>query len=210
MLMNHYLLLGLSSDAAEPQIKTAYRRMAKRFHPDTNHGSEAAAELFRQLHEAYRVLTDPALRVVYDAKLAAVEQATRQRKQAQQNAEQAASQRSQPNGDPQQKFNRFLHSLLDAVFEVPPHSAHQTAPRERPPQRDLAEKVRQQPDFNFYYYLALEKKSPPYSCGADGVYRRTKPTRSQPVNRAAAGCSRVPGASLVMVLCCSLWSVFSP
>ena len=206
MLMNHYLLLGLQSDADEGQIKHAYRRLAKRFHPDTNQGSEAAAELFRQLHEAYRVLTDPALRTLYDAKLLASEQQSAQRKQAEQQARQAAK---RPAAEPQQKFNRFLNSLLGALFEEPEPAVPQAKARERPAAKRSAAQARKQPDFNFYYYLALEKQAPPYSCGTDGVYRRTKPTGSQRVNSAAAGFAKGSG-SLLLVFCCSLWNLFSP
>lgn len=205
MLMNHYLLLGLSTDADRKQIKVAYRRMAKRFHPDTNRGSEAAAELFRQLNEAYRILTDSGLRTAYDAKLAAAENAAQQRRRAEQAAQQKAAQKSQSSDDPQQKFNRFLHSLLDALFEPTEDTSPKTAVSEPAAPAKNSVPLRQQPDFNFYYYLAMEKKSPPYVKGGDGVYRRTKSTRAQRVNHPASGFSRFPGDSLLILLCSSLW-----
>lgn len=205
MMMNHYLLLGLQTDADEGQIKTAYRRMAKRFHPDTNQGSEAAAELFRQLHEAYRVLTDPGLRTLYDAKLLAAQQQAAQRKQAEQKARRAAQPR--PAVEPQQKFNRFLNSLLGALFEEPESATPQAKTRERPAEKQTASQVRKQPDFNFYYYLAMEKPASPYSCGADGIYRRTKPTRAQRVN-SPAGFNR--GPVVLLLVCSALLSLFSP
>jgi molecular chaperone DnaJ len=207
MLMNHYLLLGLPTDADAGQIKIAYRRMAKRFHPDTNQGSEAAAELFRQLHEAYRVLSDPALRTLYDAKLLAAEQLVAQCRQTEQQARQAAKRPAAAAVEPQQKFNRFLNTLLGALFEEPASVVPQAKARERPVEGRADSQTRKQPDFNFYYYLAMEKKAPPYSCGADGVYRRNKPTRAQPVNR-VAGFPR--GGSLLLVFCSSLWNLFSP
>lgn len=205
MLMNHYLLLGLQADADQRQIKTAYRRMAKRFHPDTNRGSEAAAELFRQLNEAYRILTDPELRTAYDAKLAA-EQATQQSNHAEQKTKQKAAQKSRATGDPQQKFNHFLNSLLGALFETPVNPSPKTVSKaQAAPPKKVTTTLRQQPDFNFYYYLAMEKKSPPYTCGADGVYRRTTSSKSQRVNNAASF-PRMPGGSLLILLCSSLWS----
>ncbi len=191
MLMNHYLLLGLSADADQGQIKTAYRRMAKRFHPDTNRGSEAAAELFRQLNEAYRILTDSGLRTAYDAELAAAKN---------------AAQESQPSGDPQQKFNHFLNSLLDALFVPPEDSSPKTVGNRTAAPKSSAP-LRQQPDFNFYYYLAMEKKSPPYSKGGDGVYRREKSTKTQRVNNPASKFSRFPDGSLLILLCSSFWSL---
>ncbi len=209
MLMNHYLLLGLQTDADVGQIKHAYRRMAKRFHPDTNQGSAAAAELFRQLHEAYRVLTNPALRTLYDAKLLAAEQLAAQHQQAEQQARQAVKPPAPPAAAPQQKFNRFLNSLLGALFEEPATAVAPATARERPAASNSGSQVRKQPDFNFYYYLAMEKKTPPYSCGADGVYRRSRPTRSQRVTSAAAGFPRGTG-NLLLVFCSSLWNLFSP
>lgn len=210
MMMNHYLLLGLQPDAEAGQIKTAYRRMAKRFHPDTNQGSEAAAELFRQLNEAYRVLTDPGLRTAYDAKLVAAEQAAQLRKRPQQKGSQAAAQTQQSPREPKQKFNRFLNTLLDALLEEPESAAPPAAARDRPAAKKPPTNLRQQPDFDFYYYLAKEKKTPAYACGSDGVYRRTKSTKSQRVNHAAAGFSRVPGSGLLIILLSSLWGVFNP
>ena len=209
MLMNHYLLLGLQPDADAGQIKTAYRSMAKRFHPDTNQGSEAAAELFRQLNEAYRVLTDRELRTAYDAKLFAAEQAAQLRKRTQQKGRQATAQREKPTRDPQEKFNRFLNTLLDALLEEPESATPLAASRDRPTQKKPPTNLRQQPDFDFYYYLAMEKKTPAYACGSDGVYRRAKSTKSQRVNNAAAGFSRVPGSGLLMILLSSLWGALN-
>jgi len=211
MVMNHYLLLGLQVDADSQQIKAAYRRMAKRFHPDTNQGSEAAAELFRQLSEAYRVLTDAKLRTVYDAELRKKESAVQQREQAEKKVRQQAAQTAPAPPEPKQKFNHFLNSLLDALFEAPEHSLPQSAPKDRaPPQKKTAATLRKNPDFNFYYYLAMEKKAPPYSCGEDGVYRRSKPTSRQRVNNAATAFSRSPGVGLLVLVCSSLWSSLSP
>ena len=73
MALNYYRLLGIPPDAGQRRIKSAYRSLAKRFHPDRNSGSETAAELFRQANQAYRVLSDPALRAHYDKKLAKLE-----------------------------------------------------------------------------------------------------------------------------------------
>ncbi len=164
MVVNYYLVLGVPPDSDLRQIKAAYRSMAKRFHPDTNKGSEAAAELFRQVHEAYRVLTDPELRQAHDAKLRAAAQAELRRK-----TPQSARQRDK------QKFNRFLDALLDALFEpaerAPPASKSRDRPRAKQPQRAPP---RKKPDFSFYYHLELEKRKGPYACGEDGVVRREK------------------------------------
>ena len=63
---DYYALLGVSRDADFPAIKRAYRRLALRYHPDRRGGDPSAAEAFRLVAEAYRVLRDPDKRAIYD------------------------------------------------------------------------------------------------------------------------------------------------
>jgi molecular chaperone DnaJ len=63
---DYYEILGLGRDAAESDIKKAYRRLAMKFHPDRNPDDPTAAEQFREASEAYEVLTDPEKRQAYD------------------------------------------------------------------------------------------------------------------------------------------------
>ena len=63
---DHYQRLGLAADAAPAAVKQAYRRLARRHHPDLNRGAPGAQELMKQINEAYQVLSDPAQRAVYD------------------------------------------------------------------------------------------------------------------------------------------------
>jgi molecular chaperone DnaJ len=65
--MNLYLTLGLHRGATAGEIKRAYRRLARRFHPELNPGNEEAALRFRQILEAYEILVDPDRRQQYDA-----------------------------------------------------------------------------------------------------------------------------------------------
>ena len=53
---DYYEILGVSKDADEKEIKKAYRKLAKKYHPDVNQGDEAAAEKFKEVSEAYEVL----------------------------------------------------------------------------------------------------------------------------------------------------------
>src|SRR5438270_6214895 len=65
--MDFYILLGLERGASLNDIKRAYKRLARKFHPDINPGDRMAAAHFRQIAEAYETLSDPDRRRRYDA-----------------------------------------------------------------------------------------------------------------------------------------------
>jgi molecular chaperone DnaJ len=61
-----YKILGIKRDAKPEEIKKAYRRLARKYHPDVNPGDKSAEERFKQMSEAFDVLSDPKKRTVYD------------------------------------------------------------------------------------------------------------------------------------------------
>jgi curved DNA-binding protein len=63
---DYYEVLGIKRDASQDQIKQAYRKLARKFHPDLNPGDKSAEEQFKELQEAYDVLSDPENRKLYD------------------------------------------------------------------------------------------------------------------------------------------------
>lgn len=63
---DYYETLGVSKDAADSEIKRAYRRLAMKHHPDRNPGDETAAHRFKEVQEAYAVLSDTEQRARYD------------------------------------------------------------------------------------------------------------------------------------------------
>src|SRR3977135_846854 len=64
--LDYYELLGVSRKAPQKEIRQAYRKLARKYHPDLNPGDKASEEKFKQVQEAYDVLSDPKKRPIYD------------------------------------------------------------------------------------------------------------------------------------------------
>jgi curved DNA-binding protein CbpA len=69
MRMDYYKTLGVSNDADIGTIKSGYRKLARKYHPDLNPGDEEAERKFKEIAEAYEVLKDPTKRGKYDLEL---------------------------------------------------------------------------------------------------------------------------------------------
>ena len=104
MLKDYYEILGVSQKASDDQIRDAYKKLAKAYHPDKHQGDDFFAEKFKSLQEAYAVLSDPESRKDYDADLAA--ELKGQKKTSQKNS---ASSKARTVKD--------LPSLIDIYFE---------------------------------------------------------------------------------------------
>jgi DnaJ-class molecular chaperone len=63
---DYYATLGLTKTASEKEVKQAFRKLARKYHPDVNPGDKASESKFKDINEAYEVLGDPAKRKKYD------------------------------------------------------------------------------------------------------------------------------------------------
>src|SRR5687768_12521945 len=68
-MVNYYETLKVSPKASKTEIKSAYRRLARKLHPDKNNGSEETARAFATIAEAYEVLSNPKERLNYDKRI---------------------------------------------------------------------------------------------------------------------------------------------
>ena len=112
--VDYYKTLGVEKTATEEEIKKAYRKLARKFHPDLNPNDKEANKKFQQINEANEVLSDPEKRKKYDAygenwqHAEQYEQAKQQRPQSSQNWQDYTYSGEQGEGD----FSDFFESLF--------------------------------------------------------------------------------------------------
>lgn len=126
---DYYEVLGLTAEAPAEEIRIAYRKLAKANHPDKHQGDPAYVEKFKDIQEAYDVLSDAEKRKEYDAQLA--RQKSYNKKDAKKSAANKKSDKSSNNNGQQQPQTeqaqqpeqprpeeiKDLHTLVDMYFK---------------------------------------------------------------------------------------------
>jgi molecular chaperone DnaJ len=117
---NHYVTLDVSPTASQAEIKQAYRRLAKQFHPDSNRET-ASHDQIAEVNAAYEVLGDPKQRQVYDQQLsryshAATGAAQRQsRQQRAADAQKQYRQQRRSGRDSDEQFEQWMRQVYQPV-----------------------------------------------------------------------------------------------
>jgi len=155
---NYYATLGVTQDATGEDIKRAFRRLARQYHPDLNPDNKAAEERFKALGEAYEVLSDPVRRAQYDEFSHFWKQ----------KGFQAKGRRRTPSA-PWPTAGRTATTSRAATRTAPPPSDR--APEPTPDQMDYSEFA----DFNNFVDRLLDRRnsrpSPPPEPGSRDYFR---------------------------------------
>lgn len=116
MFIDYYKVLGLDKNATQAQIKSAYRKLARKYHPDLNPNNQDAKKNFQQINEANEVLSDPEKRAKYDQYGKDWQHAEEFEKSRQYSQQQSSSRRSQAHdftgSGNETEFSDFFESLF--------------------------------------------------------------------------------------------------
>lgn len=128
---NYYEILGVSPDTPTDEIKRVYRRLARQYHPDLNPGDKEAEEQFKDILEAYEVLSDPGKRTEYD-QLSFFLRARQNSRKRNSGSKFSSAEIEYFSQFP--TFDSFLDSLLNRRREV--NQGQPTGERSRPVERN--------------------------------------------------------------------------
>lgn len=112
MFIDYYKILGIDSKASEKEIKSAYRKLARKFHPDLNPNDKDAKKKFQEINEANEVLSDPEKRKKYDKYGHDWQHADEFQKAQQQQASSTSGSRGYSGSADESEFSDFFESLF--------------------------------------------------------------------------------------------------
>ena len=108
-----YKLLGVSREASQDEIRKAHRKLAREYHPDANRGDHSAEERFKDIQQAYEVLSDPQKRQEHDTKLDASSRGGSNKARAR------AGERTGGEGTPRVDLSDLSSKLADLASDHP-------------------------------------------------------------------------------------------
>lgn len=160
---DYYKILGLTKKAAAEEIKSSYRKLARKHHPDVNKGDKASEARFKEITEAYNVLSDPEKRQRYDELGSNWNQAAQDFGRARGGPHRGA----RSTGDYSDFFQYFFGGGFGGNFTEENLYAEPPKPVEHPLEVTLAEVY-----FGGEKHLSLELQEPCPNCGGSGIVRR--------------------------------------
>ena len=114
---DYYNILGIPKNAPDKDVKAAYRRLARKYHPDVNPGDKAAEARFKEINEAFEVLSDAQKRKKYDQYGSDFENAEAFARARQQSQQQSGSYSRGAGGSPFTTYETQDMGDLNEVFE---------------------------------------------------------------------------------------------
>jgi len=115
-MKDFYYILGIDAGCSSIEIKEAYRKLSKKFHPDLNQNDKYFESRFREIHEAYVILNDPAQRAIYDRNLKKFKSPPSPGNSAQQRAYKSPQNTYQPKAAVAYKINP--RRSIDVLFTI--------------------------------------------------------------------------------------------